>query len=85
MKHLDPALVEIVPIWSMAPVVDAFQAMRGVGFVTAVIFVTELGDLRRLTISPKDEKHTGRLRNRDHLRAFSARAGGAGVMIGLSR
>ena len=60
----------------MARVVDAFQAMRGVGFVAAVIFVAELGDFRRLTISPKDEKHTGRLRNRDHLRAFSACAGG---------
>jgi hypothetical protein len=59
VKRLEAALVEIVPTWSMAPVVDAFQAMRGVGFVTAVIFVTELGDLRRLTISPKDEKHQG--------------------------
>jgi len=86
VKRLEAALVEIVPTWSMAPVVDAFQAMRGVGFVAAVIFVAELGDFRRLTISPKDEKHTGRLRNRDHLPAFGTRAGGgAGVMIGLSR
>jgi hypothetical protein len=70
----------------MAPVVDAFQAMRGVGFVAAVIFVVELGDLGRFDHLTKDEKHTGRLRNRDHLPAFSARAqGGAGVMIGLSR
>jgi transposase len=86
VKRLEAALDEIVPTWSMAPVVDAFQAMRGVGFVAAVIFVAELGDLRRLTISPKDEKHTGRLRNRDRLPAFGTRAGGgAGVMIGLSR
>ena len=40
-------MVEIVPTWSMAPVVGAFQAMRVVGFVAAVIFVAELGDLRR--------------------------------------
>jgi transposase len=39
VKPLEAALVEIVPTWSMAPVVDAFQAMRGVGFVAAVIFV----------------------------------------------
>ena len=39
VKRLEAALVEIVPTWSMAPVVDAFQAMRGVGFVAAVIFV----------------------------------------------
>jgi transposase len=86
VTRLEAALVEIVSTWPMAPVVDAFQAMRGVGFVAAVIIVAELGDLRRFDHLTKDEKHTGRLRNSDHLRAFSARAGaGAGVMIGLSR
>ena len=36
-----------MPTWSMAPVVSVFQAMRGVSFIAAVIFVAELGDLRR--------------------------------------
>ena len=31
----------------MAPVVEAYQAMRGVGFMTAVTFVVEIGDVRR--------------------------------------
>ena len=31
----------------MAPVVEAFQAMRGVGLLAAVIFVAEVGDVRR--------------------------------------
>ena len=31
----------------MAPVVEAYQAMRGVGFLTAVTFVAEIGDVRR--------------------------------------
>ena len=31
----------------MAPVVEAYQAMRGVSFVVAVTFVAEIGDLRR--------------------------------------
>jgi transposase len=31
----------------MAPVVEAYQAMRGVAFVTAVTFVAEIGDVRR--------------------------------------
>ena len=62
MKRLEAALVEIVPTWSMAPVVDAFRAMRGVGFVAAVICVAELGDLRRFDHLTKDGKHTGRLR-----------------------
>ncbi|HEX8810158.1 MAG TPA: transposase, partial [Xanthobacteraceae bacterium] len=38
---------EIVPSWSMAPVVEAYQAMRGVSFGVAVTFVAEIGDLRR--------------------------------------
>jgi len=45
--RLDAALIEIVPDWTMAPVVSAFQAMRGVQFVTAVTMVAEAGDLRR--------------------------------------
>ena len=30
-----------------APVVEAYQAMRGVAFLTAVTFVAEIGDVRR--------------------------------------
>ena len=60
MKRLEAALVKIVPTWSMAPVVDAFQAMRGVGFVAAVICVAELGDLRRFDQLTKDRNTQGR-------------------------
>ena len=31
----------------MAPVVDAYQAMRGASFLVAVIFAAEIGDVRR--------------------------------------
>src|SRR3954467_4792436 len=31
----------------MAPVVEAYQALRGVALVTAVTFVAEIGDVRR--------------------------------------
>jgi transposase len=31
----------------MAPVVEAYQALRGVGLLTAVTFVAEIGDVRR--------------------------------------
>jgi transposase len=31
----------------MAPVIAAFQALRGVAFLTAVTFVAEIGDVRR--------------------------------------
>ena len=35
------------PAWTMAPLVSAFQAMRGVQFMTAVTVVAEASDLRR--------------------------------------
>lgn len=47
LDRLEAALIEIVPDWTMAPVVSAFQAMRGVQFMTAVTLVSEAGDLRR--------------------------------------
>ncbi len=47
IDRLEAALVEIVPAWTMASVVSAFQAMRGVQFMTAVTIVAEAGDLRR--------------------------------------
>jgi transposase len=37
----------IVPDWSMAPVVEAYQAMRGASFLVAVTFAAEIGDVRR--------------------------------------
>jgi len=40
-------LAEIVPAWSMAPVVARYQAMRGVDFINAVTVAAEVGDLRR--------------------------------------
>jgi transposase len=36
-----------VPEWSMAPVVEAYQAMRGASFLVAVTFAAEIGDVRR--------------------------------------
>lgn len=31
----------------MAPVVEAYQALRGVSLIAAVVFVAEVGDMRR--------------------------------------
>ncbi|WP_371171536.1 IS110 family transposase [Aliiroseovarius sp. 2305UL8-7] len=36
-----------VPDWSLAPVVEALQALRGVALITAVTLVAEIGDIRR--------------------------------------
>ena len=47
LRRLEQQLVMIVPTWSMAPVVQAYQAMRGASFLVAVIFAAEIGDVRR--------------------------------------
>ena len=47
LDRLEAALIELVPDWTMAPIVAAFQAMRGVQIMTAVTMVAEAGDLRR--------------------------------------
>jgi hypothetical protein len=47
LRRLEKQLSVIVPSWSMAPVVEAYQAMRGASFPVAVIFAAEIGDVRR--------------------------------------
>jgi transposase len=47
LRRLEQQLALIVPGWSMAPVVEAYQAMRGASFLVAVIFAAEIGDVRR--------------------------------------
>jgi transposase len=45
--RLEAALAEAVPGWSLAPLVEALQALRGVGLVVAATLAAEIGDLRR--------------------------------------
>ena len=47
LRRLEQQLALIVPSWSMAPVVEAYQAMRGASFIVAVTFAAEIGDVRR--------------------------------------
>ncbi len=47
LRRIDEQLASIVPSWSMAPVVNAYQAMRGASFLVAVTFAAEIGDIRR--------------------------------------
>jgi transposase len=46
--HIEVAL----PEWSLAPMVEALQALRGVGLVAAATLVAELGDITRFS-SPR--------------------------------
>src|ERR671939_991698 len=47
LARLDRAIGEFLPTWSLAPLVEALQALGGVDLVTAVTFVVEVGDIRR--------------------------------------
>ena len=45
--RLGQQIRELVPEWSLAPVVTALQAMRGIAFLSAVVLAAEVGDFRR--------------------------------------
>lgn len=47
LARLEQELTDQVHTWRLAPVVDTFQALRGVQFTVAVTTVAELGDLTR--------------------------------------
>jgi transposase len=47
LQRLAQALHEQVQAWRLLPLVEAFQALRGVPFTVAVIIAAELGDLTR--------------------------------------
>src|SRR5580692_4829071 len=46
-EHAEKQIALIVPEWPMAPVVEAYQAMRGASFLVSVTFAAEIGDVRR--------------------------------------
>ena len=45
--RLTGQIAALLPTWSLAPVVQAIQAMRGVALVVAVTLASEVGDFRR--------------------------------------
>jgi transposase len=47
VERLEQIIEEFVPNWSLAPVVRALQALRGVDLIIAVTFISEVGDLSR--------------------------------------
>ncbi|WP_373415025.1 IS110 family transposase [Ensifer aridi] len=46
-KELDEQIAELIPHWSLAPIVEALQALKGVGLIVAVALVAEIGDFMR--------------------------------------
>ena len=47
VERIEAAIEQFLPSWSLAPVVRALQALRGVELIVAITFATEIGDVRR--------------------------------------
>ena len=47
VERLEQTIEAFLPTWSLAPLVRALQALRGIDMIVAVTFATEVGDLRR--------------------------------------
>lgn len=47
LDRVEAAIAEFVPAWSLAPVVEALQALRGINLISAVTFMVEIGHLQR--------------------------------------
>jgi transposase len=52
IERLEQAIRDSLPEWSLAPVVEALQALRGIELISAVVFMSEIGDLSRFA-SPR--------------------------------
>jgi transposase len=84
LERLTQHVAEVVSSWSMAPVVEAYQALRGVAFLTAVTFVAEIGDVRRfetprqlmayLGLTPSEHSTGDRVRRGSITKAGNPRA-----------
>ena len=59
VKRLEAALRECAETASQRQVIAALQAIRGIGFLTAVTLVAEAGDLRRFGTAPQFMAYVG--------------------------
>jgi transposase len=47
LERIEAAIMRLLPGWSLAPAVEALQALRGISVVAAVTIAAEVGDLGR--------------------------------------
>ena len=59
LGRLEAAIAEFLPGWSLAPVVEALMALRGVDLVVAATFAVEIGDIRRFESPRRLMGHIG--------------------------
>ena len=85
VERLTGQIADLLPHWSLAPVLTAVQAMRGVGFIVAVTVVAEVGDFQRFDSSRQLMAYLG-LTPSEHSSGASVRRGGiTKVGSGLAR
>lgn len=75
VERLTGQIAELVPSWSLASVVEAIQAMRGVGFIVAVTVVAEVGDFSRFANPRQLMAYLGLVPS-EHSSGASVRRGG---------
>ena len=75
VTRLTGQIEALLPDWSLAPVVRAIQAMRGVAFLTAVTVVAEIGDFTRFANPRQLMAYLGLVPS-EHSSGSSVRRGG---------
>jgi len=75
VERLTKQIADLLPGWSLAPVVEAVQAMRGVAFIVAVTVVAEVGDFSRFDNPRQLMAYLG-LTPSEHSSGASVRRGG---------
>ena len=75
VERLARQIADLLPSWSLAPVVEAVQAMRGVAFIVAVTVVAEVGDFHRFDNPRQLMAYLG-LTPSEHSSGNSVRRGG---------
>lgn len=74
-EKLTGQIADLLPSWTLAPVVEAVQAMRGVAFIVAVTVVAEVGDFHRFDNPRQLMAYLG-LTPSEHSSGASVRRGG---------
>lgn len=75
IERLTEQITGLMPGWSLAPVVEAIQAMRGVALIVAVTVVAEVGDFDRFDNPRQLMAYLG-LTPSEHSSGSSVRRGG---------
>jgi transposase len=75
VERLTGQIAALLPNWSLAPVVEAVQSMRGVAFIVAVTVVAEVGDFHRFENPRQLMAYLG-LTPSEHSSGSSIRRGG---------